>query len=84
MTELPARPLVLLLIPADWQVEEQASCELQQFVRDEYGAGLWVKPLDDPAARSRLRLIGNWNGWSASEVQQGLAVHLASAFFSLG
>jgi hypothetical protein len=74
-SEVFCPPLLLVLVPV--------LRELQRVVQGEYGAELWVQPLDDPACACRLHLVGDWGQRSVREVELHLAGLLAACFYCL-
>lgn len=77
------RPLLLLMVPPQNEVDPDALRELRRALSDEYGAELWVRPLDLPTAIPWLRLIGGWNGRSVQEVHTSLLPYIEASFYTL-
>lgn len=78
-----ARPVLMLLVPADWEADPAALSELRRFLSDEYGAVLSLRQSSVPM-RSPLPLhVGYW----PRELRDGAGLSLRplidAAFFSL-
>jgi hypothetical protein len=82
MSEVSDR-LLLLLVPPQREADPAALRELARLVGDEYGARLWVRPLEFVARACRLHLIGDWGRTRPGEVQTALTMHVEAAFFTL-
>jgi hypothetical protein len=83
MSPVPRPPLLLVLVPAQYEADPAALRELQRVVQGEYGAELWVRPLDDPADHCRLHLVGDWGQRSVREVELQLAELLSACLYCL-
>ena len=83
MSELSRTPLLLLMVPPQLEVDPEALRDLRRAVGDEYGAELWVRPLDYPAPICRLHLIGDWGRQTEREVQDSLNHFIEASFYTL-
>jgi hypothetical protein len=83
MSSVPRPPLLLVLVPAQCEADPAALRELQRVVQGEYGAELWVCPLDYLADHCRLHLVGDWGQRSVREVELQLAGLLLACFYCL-
>jgi hypothetical protein len=83
MSAAPRPPLLLVLVPAQHEADPTALRELQRVVQGEYGAELWVRPLDYPADHCHLHLVGDWDQRSVREVELQLATLLSACFYCL-
>ena len=83
MSEARADPLLLLLVPPQYEVDPEALRELRRAVSDEYRAELWVRLFDFPATSFRLHLIGNWGRRTRAAVWHQLSHLIEASFYSL-
>jgi hypothetical protein len=83
MSEVNQVPLLLLLVPSQYEVDPEALRELRRAVSDEYRAELWVRPLYFQAASFRLHLIGDWGRCSRDEVRTQLSLLTEASFYTL-
>ena len=73
----------LLLVTPQHEVDPEASRELRRAISDEYGAELWIRPFDFPAASCRLHLIGDWSQRTKDEIRTQLSHLIEASFYSL-
>lgn len=78
-----ACPILLLLVPADWDADPAALTELRRFLSDEYGAVLSLRQATAPL-RSPLPLyVGYWPRALRQGADSYLRPLIDAAFFSL-
>ncbi|THF84371.1 hypothetical protein E7T09_20415 [Deinococcus sp. KSM4-11] len=78
-----ARPVLLLLVPADWDVVPAALTELRRCLGEDYGASLLLRMSSVPLRSPMPMYVGYWPRDLQRFAQRDLRPQIAEAFSSL-
>ncbi|WP_295822392.1 hypothetical protein [uncultured Deinococcus sp.] len=77
------RPVLLLLVPADWDAVPEALTELRRCLGEDYGAGLMLRQASVPLRSPMPLYVGYWPHDVQRFAQRDLRPRIEAAFYSL-
>ena len=81
MSEL--RPVLLLLVPADWEAVPEGLTELRRCLAEDYGASLMLRMASRPLRSPFHHYAGYWPHWERQHAKLDLPPRIERAFYSL-
>lgn len=77
------RPLLLVLIPADWEAIPEGLAELRRCLAEDYGATLLLRPSRASLRSPMPHYVGYWTRWARRNARWSIPPLVEAAFFSL-
>ena len=81
MTE--PRPVLLVILPADWEAVPKELAELRRLLSDEYGAVLSLRQSSRPREAPITCYVGYWPREVLHTARADIAPRVEAAFFTL-
>jgi len=83
MTEPPVLPVLLVIVPPDWEADPAALAELRRCLSDEFGARLTLRQGTVPMREPLPLFCGVWPRGSTRHARRELTPRLSQAFFTI-
>ncbi|GGL12824.1 hypothetical protein [Deinococcus radiotolerans] len=83
MSESPLQPVLLVIVPPDWEADPAALAELRRCLADEFGARLSLRQGTVPMRGPLHLYCGVWPDGLMWSARREVTPRLAQAFFSL-
>lgn len=83
MTHDLLRPVLWVVIPADWDFVPEGVAALRRYLADECGASLLLRVAVEPLASPLLLYAGSWTPKTQGAAQRDVTAQLAQAFVDL-
>ena len=83
MTPDLLRPVLLVIVPADWDAVPEGIAELRRCLADEYGASLMLRQATAPLASPLPLYAGYWPPDTQWYARRDVTPRLAQAFVDL-
>lgn len=77
------RPVLLLLVPADWDAVPEGLTELRRCLGEDYGASLMLRQSTVPMRSPLSHYVGYWPRDVQRFAQRDLRPRIEAAFYSL-
>ena len=84
MTSDLLRPVLLVIVPADWNAVPEGIAELRRCLSDEYGASLMLRQATAPLSSPLPLYTGYWPPDTQWYAKRDVTPRLAAAFVDLG
>ncbi|GGK91229.1 hypothetical protein [Deinococcus radiotolerans] len=83
MTPDLLRPVLLVIVPADWDAVPEGVAELRRCLADEYGASLMLRQATAPLSSPLPLYAGYWEPKAQWYARRDVTPRLAEAFVDL-
>lgn len=84
MTPDLLRPVLLVIVPADWDAVPEGVAELRRCLADDYGASLMLRQATAPLSSPLPLYTGYWQPKTQWYARRDVTPRLAEAFVDLG